>query len=369
MNEIAFFMEKTSISYTSIFITLAVIAAVACSCLIAASERKNVLSVFACSVLSAVTGTLLSRVVYWYCMPGQFDGILSALTDFSRGGYSLVGVIIGVVLAVLIVRLVRMTDSVLSLMDTIAPGAALGIGIGRLSGFFSADDKGNVVFTEPEMQRLPFAYPVTDETTGSVTWRFASFLWESAAAFLIFAVLMVLIFLRISGIKRMRRGSAAMTFLSMFGATQATLESTRYDALHMRSNGFISLMQLVALIMLLIPAVYYGIKLLVHNRNTKVPYVMWGTLLVAIGGAGFLEYKIQRSLYHALGMYPFQVIALTVVSLATMYMAISIDYSSAEPKKPENIGETKRSAPEPKETVREEKKFRKRYEQPEKIRR
>lgn len=322
MNEIAFFLENSSISYVALFVSLGTLAALACAAITAVLNDRQVGPVMLGAAISVLLCIPVSRLVYWYCNPEQYDGPMSALTDTGSGGFSLAGVFIGVALSALIIRLIGLTDNYLALMDCYAPGAALGIALGRLGGFFTNDDKGNFLFTDEEYFGLPYSVAITDSVTGSTEWRFASFFWESMAGFVIFAVLLLIMFLKPVNRGSGRHGMLFMTFISLFGATQAALESTRYDALHMRSNGFISLMQLVSLILLLLPMVYYSVKLIrAHRQSLKTCLIFWGTGLAMLGAAGVCEYLIQRKANMAMSLHPLQLIALLIFSLMTMLVA------------------------------------------------
>ena len=334
MNIIALFTENHSISYTAIIVTAAVVATVVCAVLTAISLKRSVAAVITCAGISSILALLCSRALYWYCAPEQFSGSLPMFSDMGSGGYCLAGAMIGVVLSAFITSRLRFSDGFLSLLDCIAPAAALGIGLGRLSGFVSNDDKGNLVFDNPKLQGLPLSVPVTDRATGAVRWQFASFFWESMAGFAIFAILMVMVFRCISKGTEAGVGDIAMAFLCLFGATQASLESTRDDVLHMRSNGFISMMQMVALIMILIPPVYYTVKGLRNGkRSAKIGslLVKWVVIIAAVSGAGVAEYFIQRKGGLALMIYPVQMglLLLTCVMTFLISRGFSVNITDA----------------------------------------
>jgi len=319
MNGVAFFTDNSSISYTAIYVVMGVTAGLFCSLMTSKFYNQKVTPVLATATLSLITAILCSRIVYWYCCPEQFDGFVSAILSLGDGGYSLTGAIIGVLLAAVAVRLVHISNDLPTLLDCLAPGSALCIAVGRMGGFFSNDDKGNYIFTDSRFQRLPFAVLVQDSVTESAEWRFASFFWESLAGYAIF---FLLLFFVLQPLKKDNRckGDIFMAFLSLFGATQATLESTRYDALHMRSNGFVSMMQLTALIMLLIPLVYYSIKNIRTEKNSKTIIIPGSVSLLCISGAGAAEYFIQRKAAHAIMIYPAQFAMLFAVCIITLLL-------------------------------------------------
>lgn len=326
MNEIAFFMETQNISYTAIIVTIAIVVSVICAVLTAVSMKRSAAAVMICAAMSMVFAPICARAMYWYCAPQQFGGITKMFTELNDGGYSLAGAMIGVLIAAAVTRLMNVTDDVLSLLECISPAAALGIGIGRLSGFFTNDDKGNMVFTNSALHGLPLSVAVEDEVTGVVEWRFASFMWEALAGFAIFAVLMTLIIRRMLSGRKGVRGDIFMLFLSLFGATQATLESTRYDALHMRSNGFVSMMQMIALIMLLVPPVYYTVRIFKGRKNNdgalgKV-LLKWLAVVACLAGAGVAEYFVQRKGTLAMMIYPIQLLLLLAAAGVTWMLAV-----------------------------------------------
>ncbi len=321
MNEIAFFLENSRISYVALFVALGSVAAMICSIITAVLNRRKIGPVMLGAAFSMVSGISFSRLVYWYCCPEQYEGVISALGDFSSGGFSLAGVFIGVLISALIIRFSGLTDNLPALLDCYAPGAALGLAIGRLGGFFTNDDKGNYLFADEKYHCLPFSVAIKDSITGSVEWRFASFFWESMAGFAIFAVLLILMTFRSSENASRRHGDLFMAFISLFGATQAALESTRYDALRMRSNGFVSMMQLVSLISLLVPLVYYSIKLIRAEKSIKGSIIFWIASLGMLTTAGIIEYYVQRKAKLAMILHPLQMLSLLICSLMTLFIA------------------------------------------------
>jgi len=112
-----------------------------------------------------------------------------------------------------------------------------------------------------------------------------------------------------------------MAFLSLYGASQATLESTRYDALRMRSNGFISVMQLAALVMLLLPLIYYSVKCVRTERRFRPILLFCVIAVAALADAGIAEYFAQRKTGHVMMIYPLQLVSLLVCSLMTLLIA------------------------------------------------
>ena len=320
MNPVAFFTENSSVTYTAIYVAGGALVAFVCAALSAVMLRRRAVPVMACGVFSMVLAPLLARLVYWYCRPEQFEGFAAAFGSLDRGGYSMTGVLLGVLLSACLVRLLRLTDNLGALLDSVAFGAPLGIAIGRLGGLYSGDDKGNYIFTDRKFHGIPWSVQVENTMTGSAEWRFATFFWESMAGFVIFVVLFLMLVLRAES-ETDRSGGLFLSFLSLYGATQAMLESTRYDALHMRSNGFVSMMQLAALIMLLVPLVYYSVKVAAGSRSGRIVVPCDIVALLALGGAGAAEYFVQRKANYAMTIYPVQLVLLLTASVVTFILA------------------------------------------------
>jgi len=120
----------------------------------------------------------------------------------------------------------------------------------------------------------------------------ATFMLQSIVAGVLFAVLLVF-YLR----KRkhaLKDGDTALLFLMVYGCSQVLLDSTRYDSLFMRSNGFISIVQILGAVSLVLAIVIFSVRL-VKARGFKAWYILiWVLLAGCIGGAGYMEYYVQR---------------------------------------------------------------------------
>lgn len=314
MNQVIFYMGSLCLTWHGVIMALAVLAAVVISVIVAGNRRRMRIAVLTAAALGCIFAFLLSKLVYWYCCYERFNGLGDALRRFDEGGHSLVGAIAGVVLAALVSALiVRPDGGFMALLDCIAPGGALGICIGRLAAWFTLSDKGNILITEVEKQHAPIAYEIIDSASGTSVWRFATFFFEAAAAAVIFVCCAYMYYtFRTSK----RSGSVAVMFFSLFGASQAVLESTRYDALYLRSNGFVSLMQIAALLMIIASLAYFSL-LAVRRMGVKpLYYVLWGTALVLLGICGMTEYFVQR--------YADKYIACYAVMSCAMAMCVGI---------------------------------------------
>ena len=176
------------------------------------------------------------------------------------------------------------------MLDCMCLAGGVGIAVGRLSSFFTTADRGQLL---ENIQTLPMAAPVINVVSKATEYRLATFVLQAMAAGAIFGIL-ALVFLIGHGRKKLRDGDVTLLFLLLYGAAQAVLDSTRYDSLFLRSNGFVSLVQILAAAGLIIPGILFSVRL-VRRRRFRWWYVpMWTVFLALAGGAGFMEYWVQR---------------------------------------------------------------------------
>ena len=292
MDRIAIIYGETFLYWSSIILTFAVAAAVCTFLFLYLREKYNGLSA-ALLVPGAMAASLfLSRAMHWYCMANAYESLEGALTTFTGGGYALMGVFAGCILAALMLRLLGFVKNLPFAFDCMALAGGVGITVGRLACFFTASDRGPVI---ESIRSLPIVYPVSNAVTGVVEWRFATFLIQSIVTGAITLVLLLFYLAGQQGKRRkVRDGDTATLWLCAYGASQVVLDSTRYDSLFMRSNGFISIVQILSAGALLFAIVYFSVRM-VKARGFKWWYVpLWLVYAGCVGGAGYMEYWVQR---------------------------------------------------------------------------
>lgn len=316
MEQIAFISGNSVFYWNSIVLALA---AGAASCIFLAfylpGGRPG-------AAAAAVPGALVlslffGRLLHWYFRPDSYPGFWSAITDYTSGGYALVGCFVGCAAAAGLVRLLRLEPFAPAMLDAMSLGGCAGIAVGRLACFFSAADRGQLMpFTA-----LPLAYPVNNVVTGAPEYRLATFVLQAMAAALIFAALAVFFLLG----KKRRTGDVTLLFLLLYGLTQAVLDSTRYDSLYLRSNGFVSAVQLLSAAALVGVSALFSARM-VKGRGMRRRYVpLWIGMLALLGGAGYMEYFVQRHGDRALFSYAIMTACLgifTALSLLTYRAAV-----------------------------------------------
>lgn len=316
MEQIAFISGNSVFYWNSVVLALA---AGAASCIFLAfylpGGRPG-------AAAAAVPGALVlslffGRLLHWYFRPDSYPGFWSAITDYTSGGYALMGCFVGCAAAAGLVRLLRLEPFAPAMLDAMSLGGCAGIAVGRLACFFSAADRGQLMpFTA-----LPLAYPVNNVVTGAPEYRLATFVLQAMAAALIFAALAVFFLLG----KKRRTGDVTLLFLLLYGLTQAVLDSTRYDSLYLRSNGFVSAVQLLSAAALVGVSALFSARM-VKGRGMRRRYVpLWIGMLALLGGAGYMEYFVQRHGDRALFSYAIMTACLgifTVLSLLTYRAAV-----------------------------------------------
>ena len=223
----------------------------------------------------------LSRLIYWYGRPHRFTSFIQALTAPGSETLALSGAFFGCFLAAFLTGGPKYHKKMLDCMSVAGCGA---ISLGRLGCFFTATDRGQIM---TRLTGLPWAYPVAN-ASGQLEYRFATFLFQSAVA----AALAV--FLAVVFSKKKRPGDVTMLFILVYSASQVILDSTRYDSLYLRSNGFVSLVQILTAVALALMLVLLCVRAVKVRGRKSWMIPLWFSLAALFGGAGYMEFYVQR---------------------------------------------------------------------------
>ncbi len=295
MEHVAICIGSLVIHWSSLIICLAVTAWFALSFILYTDNGGKAETMWLFFPMAVVLSVFFSRFIHWYCHTEQYTSFLSAMTDYSVGSFCLPGVMLGVCLASVIVWALKFAPDFGELIDALAIGAALGFAFIRLSFLFTQFCRGKIVVNDPKFQHLPIACPIVT-TGGAVQYRFASF-------FVSFILLLVLCLAMLIFYKRSRntvmkkgcqKGHSALIFLLFFCAIEFVIDSSRYDSSFLRSNGFVSLMQILCAVFFVAILVYYSIVSVKANSLRPYHWVLWILFLAAAGCTGYFEYLIQR---------------------------------------------------------------------------
>lgn len=318
MNPIAFTLGSHVVYWSSVIIALAVCACFTMTCALFTSHGGHSVTVWVLLPLSVLFSVLLGRLLHWYCHIEQYDSFGKAMTDLASGGFVLTGALLGTTLAGLAVKAMGLTGNLRRLFDCLAPGAALGIALIRLSALWGDSCRGKIVVERPALQHLPLAAAVST-VDGGTEYRFATF-------FVHFLLMLLVFWLLLRFFRKRRRypmkagqprdGNVALMFLTWYSATELVADSTRYDSSFMPINGFVSLVQVVSGLTLLGVLIVYTVRSVRANGRTPRLWLLWGGFWLSVAGTGVLEYLIQRHGNWYLFCYP----AMSLCCLATAWV-------------------------------------------------
>lgn len=327
MSAIAFYSSSLTIYWSAIVIVLGIAAWFCLSMALYRGDGGRASAMWLMLALGTVLSIFFCRAIHWYCNAEQYEGFLSALTDYSIGSYCLPGMFLGLLLVGLLAAKLRFADSAADLFDALAPGAALGVALFRLSALFNSSCRGSIAITPELLHRLPFTSEV-EVAAGVTEYRFATF-FVQFILLLIFAVVLAVFFLRHRADEKKwgrQRGYVAGLFLTVYSAMEIILDSTRYDSCVLRSNGFVSVVQIVsALIIVVILAVYCRRSVKANGRHWY-HFALWGGYVLSLAAVGGSEYFVQRHRDWFIGCYSVMTLGLilmvTVVGL--MYKTLLV---------------------------------------------
>ena len=310
MEQIAFISGNTFIYWSPIVLALAATAAAAIYAAFYLSKSKNFLAMGMSVLMSVLLAIPLARLVHWYCYPAIYADFQTAITDYTTGSYALLGVVAACLLTAGVLRLVRVSSNLPQMLDCMAIGGGVGISVGRLASLFNASDRGMIL---PDSVSFPFASPVTNAVSGASENRLATFMIQSGlAGFIVIALLLFMLVQKLRK-KKIVDGDIFLIFLLAYGASQAICDSTRYDSLFFRSNGFVSMVQIMGLLGLLVPVVLFSVRM-VKSRGLKGwQFAIWTGILGLLGMAGYMEYYVQRNAHKAVLAYSVMGSCLAVV--------------------------------------------------------
>lgn len=324
MNAIAIYSGGTTIYWSGIVIALGIAAGFALSYSLYTSYVGTGRALWVFLPLAVLFSVPLCRFIHWYCHGEQYAGLLSALTDYSAGGYCLPGALPGVLLAALLTGKLGFTNNVSRMLDAVAPGAALSVAFIRLSALFNNSCRAKIAVKAAALQRLPIASPIY--INGAADYRFATFFVEFLVMLIVAFVLLKFYFARRSLPMRGEEssdGHTARMFLLLFSAVEFILDSTRYDSSFMHFNGFVSIVQIVAAVCLLALLIHYShVSIRVNGRSVR-HWALWIGFVACVAGAGMSEYYVQRHGDWYIGCY-----LCMLISLAALCACIYAMYSS-----------------------------------------
>ena len=343
MEQIAFLLPGSGqpVFWREIILCAGILTAVLALITIRMWRKKPVFGVLLLSVCAAAASVYAGRIIHWYCCYEDYESFSAAVSDLGTGGFSLIGAFAGVLLVFGLGRLLHIIRDLPDVLDDIALSAGLGIGVGRMGEFFSAADRGKLIVENASLHCIPISAPVVDTISGQTEWRFATFAFQSLMGFYLFSLLVARIIWFRSGPEerrnRMRGGNGFLLFLCGYCLSQILLDSTRYDALFLRSNAFVSLEQILCLTTAVFLMVLYSVRS-VKEKGRTLPgcAVLWLLFLGGFGLVGYMEYYVQRHGDLFLYSYGLMALGLTAVFFSLQCMNAAPGKKKTDPPAPDS---------------------------------
>ena len=326
MEKVAYIYGGTFVYWSSIILTIAVIAAIAFFAGIYLWKSKNGAALSLTVPVAILLSVTISRWVHWYCLTDSYESLTAAMTDFTFGGYALMGAFIGCLLTACLMRLIGVSRNLPEMVDCMCLAGGVGIAAGRLASLFNSTARGQIV---ADTVGLPFAYPVTNVVSGVAENRLATFMLQSISTAAIVVLILLYMFICVLRKKKLRDGDVTLLFLLLYGTCQIILDSTRYDSLFLRSNGFVSIVQILGLVAVLTAIITFSVRAVIARGFKWYFVLLWVLQLAVMGGAGYREYYVQRHGDQAAFAYRNMAICLVVmvlIALAERAFAVSAEW-------------------------------------------
>lgn len=288
MDRIAYIYGEVFLYWSSIVLTLAAVSAIFLFLAFYLHKQGSVVAAAVVIPMSIALSLVFSRLVHWYCRADSYLSFAAAMTNFASGGYALMGVFAGCALAALAVRLLKLTDNLPLMLDCMCLAGCCGIAVGRLACFFNTQDRGQIIAS---VQSLPWVYPVVNGVSGALEYRLATFVIQAMVTGVVFVGLLALAW-KTEG--RRKDGDLCLLFLLCYGASQVVLDSTRYDALFFRSNGFVSIVQVLSALALGLSCIVFSLRLVRCHGYERRYLALWLEFIGLVGLGGYMEYYVQR---------------------------------------------------------------------------
>ncbi len=314
MERIALITQSGILYWNDLIITLAVLGSVCGFLWLYLTHSKTPAAGFVAAPLALALSLLLSRLLHWYVYAETYPSLWTALTDYTSGGFVLMGAFMGCVLSTVLTRQMGLHRNSPQMLDYMCLAGGAAMAVGRLSSFFNASARGQIIHST---QSLPWVYPVVNAVSGVLEYRLATFLLQAAITAIITAALMVFYHRRSESVKN---GDVTLLFLLCYCATQFVLDSTRYDSVYLRSNGFISIVQVACAVTMVSVIVVLSLRMVKMQGLRVWHLLLWTGMLPMLGTAGYMEYHVQRHGDQAPLSYTIMSLCLAAVVAMTVFI-------------------------------------------------
>lgn len=314
MERIALIYNGGILYWSSVIISMSVLAAILCYLSLYLNKSGNTEAAVVSVPTALFLSLLLSRLVHWYASPESYDSLWNALINPSSGSYVLLGAFMGCMMTAVLTKIVGLHNSTPEMLDCMCLAGGAGIAVGRLSSFYNVSARGQIISTSLS---LPWISPMTNSVSGAVEYRLATFLLQAAITGII---TIILLFNYRKRDQQYKDGDTALLFLLYYCAAQFVLDSTRYDSVYFRHNGFISIVQVSCAVTIIIIIALLSIRMVKKHGLIVWNLLMWPAMVLLLGIAGSMEYFVQRHGDQALIGYLVMLVSLTAVVALTIFI-------------------------------------------------
>ncbi len=284
MSDTLFLFGSVPLTGFGCMMGLALLAVLLCAAPVARLRRMHYGAFIRLVVVCIPMGWLVSRLVYvlancTYYLTTLSNPVLAL--RFWDGGYSVSGAMLGLWLGAVVAAKWAHTDTA-DMLDAISYGMPLGLVIERLSESGTGMGLGRAI----SYDWLTFLG--IDDGMGDLVHPV--YHYEAVVAAVLFAVLTVMLLRRRD---RLPKGDLTLVFMSLYGATQALLESLRNDG-HMVVH-FVRIQQCLFLIFALVAFGIYLHRCVGKGCMKKSQQLLcWLMVIVCVGVCAVMEFRVDR---------------------------------------------------------------------------
>lgn len=239
-------------------------------------------SVVRFAVLAVPLAFLCSRLVYGVSSLDYYlnTGHLGLLLQVRDGGYSMLGAILGVLLAACVTERWQKLPAG-TLLDAAALGMPAALLIARL-----AEPLCGMGWGYPYYSPLFYFLDGLTENLGDFAYTHPVFAYEAIAAAALSIALPVIA-------RKARRGDTLLSFLLVYGCTQTVMESMLNGG-HMKVIHFVKINQVAAMVMALIPLIVWSRRLAKAQSGSGLRIAAaWVLAVVCILSGVVQEFSVE----------------------------------------------------------------------------
>ncbi len=284
MSDTLFLFGSVPLTGFGCMMGIALLAVLLCAAPVARLRRMHYGAFIRLVVVCIPMGWLVSRLVYvlancTYYLTTLSNPVLAL--RFWDGGYSVSGAMLGLWLGAVVAAKWAHMDTA-DMLDAISYGMPLGLVIERLSESGTGMGLGRAI----SYDWLTFLG--IDDGMGDLVHPV--YHYEAVVAAVLFAVLTVMLLRRRD---RLPKGDLTLVFMSLYGATQALLESLRNDG-HMVVH-FVRIQQCLFLIFALVAFGIYLHRCVGKGCIKKSQQLLcWLMAIVCVGVCAVMEFRVDR---------------------------------------------------------------------------